>query len=403
MRVLYSRYVRRWLCLYLSLIIIFALCSTPVKADDEPDMSKQNAITAYALSFANNPDLQYVFGGYGGRYYSYNGENGENNGYWSLEQCMKYIDDWSTNPNENQYKPYGTDCSGFLMGIFQHFGIDAHKNRFQDNYPAIREEDAVPGDVVTYADWNEETKTYEYQHVGMYLGDGLIIHLSTRRGYSGRETPYDGYTTSSKTGSPTYPHISRVNYWSTAKRYWCRVVDDWSQYQLSTSEQNEAQEVLSGLTIQEYELTGMPSVNYIDSEASKLLMADRSDLSMMEEHSLESIKGNMPDKQSFMDKFVGGAFSFVGIAILVYSVLLILAFAFDKVNTFIDLGLVTLLTFGGVRLLSKEDLLALPEKERKKYSSTNKFFCIVGLLIAIGILLLSGVVMRAIYLLLSWL
>ena len=67
----------------------------------------------------------------------------------------------------------GTDCSGFVMLIYQHFGIslphyDAAIRQKGTHVPSLSE--ARPGDVVCY-----------YGHVAIYLGDGRIVHASNSR------------------------------------------------------------------------------------------------------------------------------------------------------------------------------------------------------------------------------
>ena len=67
----------------------------------------------------------------------------------------------------------GTDCSGFVMLIYQHFGIslphyDAAIRQKGTHVPSLSE--AKPGDVVCY-----------YGHVAIYLGDGRIVHASNSR------------------------------------------------------------------------------------------------------------------------------------------------------------------------------------------------------------------------------
>lgn len=66
----------------------------------------------------------------------------------------------------------GTDCSGFTRGVYAHFGItiprDSTSQRFAGR--GVSYEEARPGDIICYAG-----------HVGIYIGNGQIVHASTER------------------------------------------------------------------------------------------------------------------------------------------------------------------------------------------------------------------------------
>lgn len=389
-------------CLCIGLILVSVLSSLSIwvsadKAEDKAlvDMSKQNAITAYALSFADNVDLQYVWGGYGGRKLSYNGEAGENDGYWSLEQCIKYIDDWSTNPEENKYRHYGTDCSGFVGAVYQHFGLDVLGVDTNDYYPEISKEEARPGDVVWYKAWNDEAQAYVYEHVALYLGDDLVIHVNARYGYSGRTTPYGGYMTADKNSTPTYCHISKVDYWSSAERHYFRVVEDMSKYPITESQKDSLSN--KEFTLCEDDLVGMPIDGILTEDMLELMLPDLSGLSQNEKNNIAHIRDQMTNDTPLALRIVEVTTTVAGIALILYGIFLILGYVFDSVNSFIDISIVKLLSFGSIRLISKEEYSALMDENKKSYTSITKFYSIVAIVFVIGVLLVSGVVPKFIY------
>lgn len=66
----------------------------------------------------------------------------------------------------------GADCSGFTQAVYREFGISIPRNSTaQRSYgTSVSYADAQPGDLICYAG-----------HVGMYIGNGYIVHASTQR------------------------------------------------------------------------------------------------------------------------------------------------------------------------------------------------------------------------------
>ncbi|MCI5874749.1 MAG: NlpC/P60 family protein [Clostridiales bacterium] len=66
----------------------------------------------------------------------------------------------------------GTDCSYYVMAVYQHFGISVPRTSYGQRTcgQAVSYENAKPGDIICYSG-----------HVAIYIGDGKIIHASNPR------------------------------------------------------------------------------------------------------------------------------------------------------------------------------------------------------------------------------
>ena len=66
----------------------------------------------------------------------------------------------------------GADCSGFVMAVYNNFGISLPRSSYAQSTVGrgVSYSEAQPGDVIYYGG-----------HVGIYIGNGQIVHASTER------------------------------------------------------------------------------------------------------------------------------------------------------------------------------------------------------------------------------
>lgn len=66
----------------------------------------------------------------------------------------------------------GADCSGFVMSVYKNFGIFLPRSSYAQSSVGrgVSYSEAKPGDVIYYGG-----------HVGIYIGNGQIVHASTQR------------------------------------------------------------------------------------------------------------------------------------------------------------------------------------------------------------------------------
>lgn len=78
--------------------------------------------------------------------------------------------------------PSGFDCSGFTSNVFDHFGIDLERvaaDQSKHNGTKVSKSDLRPGDLVFFD--TAGGRGY-INHVGIYIGNGNMIHASSGKG-----------------------------------------------------------------------------------------------------------------------------------------------------------------------------------------------------------------------------
>lgn len=83
----------------------------------------------------------------------------------------------------------GADCSGFVQSVFKNFGVKLPRTSVTQSGvgTAIKQSEAKAGDLVFYGNGKR------INHVGIYLGNGQVVHASSPR--TGIKTSKVGYRT----------------------------------------------------------------------------------------------------------------------------------------------------------------------------------------------------------------
>lgn len=319
----------------------------------------QTEVSKYALKWDGHKEMLYEMGGPGGR----------QEGFMTLEECSA--------------KGAKFDCSGFVMMVYRHFGIEvgySSSSILGNAVKVVSEEEAIPGDVC----WWEG-------HVAIYIGDGKVVHTNTKN-------------------PPTnYVHVSEFTTYRYPEKF-LRMVDDVEKLKpLSGSDSEDTQKEVEsidgyGNIITESDLTGMPIESFVEQYQKSLQFADSSQLTVSQKKELEVLKSNrnnVSGAESIAISIFHGAEMFVGMCCVLYGLLLIVAYLFDYFNVYIDISLLGIITFGKFKLMEQEE-----SNKFKKYRGYNKnngktyvtIWSIIlraSVLIFIGVaLLMSGLLVR---------
>lgn len=139
--------------------------------------------------------------------------------------------------------------------------------------------------------------------------------------------------------------------------------------------------------VDEYELDGMKGLDsHISNSQDQLEFAERTDLNIGEQYAVATLGDNIEliEYASALD-LARTIVVFIGLVILFYAVLIFMCMLLDRVNSFIDVNFVRLVTFGGLTYSIDED-----NKGRKGYASTGKLILILFIMGTVGGLLITG-------------
>lgn len=140
--------------------------------------------------------------------------------------------------------------------------------------------------------------------------------------------------------------------------------------------------------VAEYNLTGMPEMSNLAQYCIEPQYPDLDSLMPHEVLNLSAIQSTKEAKELTLGQIVNTVAIFIGVLLVLYAVSLVIGFAFDCVNVFVDVEVIKILTFGYIKVVRDKNDLGTDKK--KGYTSVIKLFAIVIVVALIGVLLISG-------------
>lgn len=143
--------------------------------------------------------------------------------------------------------------------------------------------------------------------------------------------------------------------------------------------------------VAEWELAGMPTKSQILLQQAEVSLPTRNSLSIKETNSIAKIKDSIAiSTEATMFDRARVLVIFIGLLLTIYSMFMFMAVLFDRVNNFVDISLVKIITFGRVTYTPGEESLG-----RVGVSGTTKLCISSAIVFVVGLLLISGCVMPA--------
>lgn len=155
--------------------------------------------------------------------------------------------------------------------------------------------------------------------------------------------------------------------------------------------------------VKEYELTGMPTKSNLQEDIMRPEINSINDLTEDEKLVVSSIKETKDAEKLDWFQIAKNVISFIGFILLVYDLLLLVFYVFDRVNSFLNISLVSLITLGRIKVSLKEDFAELSKEDRKGngYITLAKLIAIILVIGVLGGLMISGTLSYWVYLLIQ--
>lgn len=140
----------------------------------------------------------------------------------------------------------------------------------------------------------------------------------------------------------------------------------------------------SYVVVAEEDLKGMYPTSFFSSKAGRIGLPSYDGLNIKEKINLDTLKNNINEQNSWSLWDTLRVFTvFTGLCTLIYAVMFIVGYLFDKSNNIIEISLISLMTFGHLKF-SEEDY------EIKGYVNKSKLIKVEGVLFLLGFFLVGG-------------
>ena len=160
-------------------------------------------------------------------------------------------------------------------------------------------------------------------------------------------------------------------------------------------EASEEAEIALTAVLNQWELHGMPSMADLSVPLETPDFATRDNLLLNELQSLRVINEDMKDNGLSFYRVVNIFFSFSGLVLIVYSMVLYTSYMVDISNNFSHLSLVGFITFGRLKVLDYDEELT-PELRKEGYVTKKAFTVRCCILFGCGCLMVSGLLVKLI-------
>lgn len=179
---------------------------------------------------------------------------------------------------------------------------------------------------------------------------------------------------------------------------------DGSLADYSANGKTTESDTLTGDGSTEWDLVGMPAKSNLSAEAAlgdvKFVTVDNIE-DVTQRYSVAVIKEDIESLKSFNAWTTARTIVvFFGLLLLIYSLLLLLAMLFDKLNNIIDISLVGVLTFGLIKF-SDDKEIGEESEEKGNFINTRKMVIVIIVIAFVGGVLVAGgvvpFIMKSVY------
>ena len=144
--------------------------------------------------------------------------------------------------------------------------------------------------------------------------------------------------------------------------------------------------------LDENNLTGMPEASQLKDKQENIDLPDSNSLSMEENYYTSVIRGNRElEKSVSLLDLVRRITAFIGLVLISYALVFIICIYIDKVNVWVDVSFLRIVTFGCIRLQTD-----MEKRTPRGYISIKKAKFVGIIIVVFGFIILSGAASRGI-------